>query len=389
MNFVFFSPHFPTNGAEFCDRLKKAGATVLGVGDAPFDALDPKLKAALAEYYRIVDMENEDQVLRALGHFIHSWGRLDRFESLNEHWLELEAQMRTDFNIFGTKLDFVRNLKSKSRMRAFFRKSGVPTVPQHKCSDLEGALHFLKRVDYPVVVKPDSGAGASMTYKITNRAELDAFFADKPADVSFVMEDFVDGLVVTYDGIVNRAGEVVFAASTRYDMSIMDVVNNDSHMSYVCAPTIDPAIEEAGRKILKAFDVRERFFHIELFQTTIDGRIIALEVNMRPPGAWITDAMNYSYDTDVYAIWANMVVKDEAITPCKGKYFTAYVSRKDRIAYRNDHAAVLAAHGDKIIHHQPIEKVFSKAMGNYAYQMRSTDRAALRAAVDFIHAEKA
>ena len=153
-------------------------------------------------------------------------------------------------------------------------------------------------------------------------------------------------------------------------------------------PSIRPS-RKPGRKILKAFDVRERFFHIELFQTTIDGRIIALEVNMRPPGAWITDAMNYSYDTDVYAIWANMVVKDEAGAPCKGKYFTAYVSRKDRIAYRNDHAAVLAAHGDKIIHHQPIEKVFSKAMGNYAYQMRSTDRAALRAAVDFIHAEKA
>ena len=160
-------------------------------------------------------------------------------------------------------------------------------------------------------------------------------------------------------------------------------------MSYVCAPTIDPAVEEAGRKILKAFDVRERFFHIELFQTTKDGRIIALEVNMRPPGAWITDAMNYSYDTDVYAIWADMVVKDAAGGPYEGKYFTAYASRKDRIAYRNDHAAVLAAHGDMILHHQPIEKVFSKAMGNYAYQMRSKDLAALRAAIDFIHAEKA
>ena len=39
------------------------------------------------------------------------------------------------------------------------------------------------------------------------------------------MEDFVDGLVVTYDGIVDRAGEVIFAASTRYDQSVMEVVN--------------------------------------------------------------------------------------------------------------------------------------------------------------------
>ena len=40
-----------------------------------------------------------------------------------------------------------------------------------------------------------------------------------------------------------------------------DIVNTDGHMSYVCHPVMDPAVEEAGRKILKAFDVRERFFH--------------------------------------------------------------------------------------------------------------------------------
>jgi biotin carboxylase len=293
--------------------------------------------------------------------------------------------MRTDFNIYGTKLDFVRNLKSKSRMRAFFRKSGVPTVPQHKVSDLAAALHFLARVDYPVVVKPDSGAGASMTYKISGRAELEDFFARKPADMSFVMEDFVDGLVVTYDGIVNRAGDVIFAASTRYDQSVMDVVNADSHMSYVCRPVMEAAIEDAGKKILKAFDVRERFFHIELFQANKDGRIIALEVNMRPPGAWITDAMNYAFDADVYAIWANMVVKDAAEAPRTGEYFAGYASRKDHISYRHDHQAVLAALGSKILHHQPIETVFSQAMGDYAYQMRAEELADLRAAIDFIH----
>jgi len=388
VNFVFFSPHFPANSTDFCERLTKAGATVLGIGDAAYDALNPRLKAALAEYYRVSDMEDEDQTLRALGHFVHRWGRIGRFESLNEHWLELEAQMRTDFNIYGTKLDFVRNLKSKSRMRAFFRKSGVATVPQHKCSDLAGALHFLARVDYPVVVKPDTGAGAAMTYKIATRAELDEFFATKPADTSFVMEDFIDGLVVTYDGIVNRSGEVIFAASTRYDDSIMEVVNRNDHMSYVCRPDIEPAIEDAGKRILKAFDVRERFFHVELFQSNKDGRIIALEVNMRPPGAWMTDAMNYAYDVDVYGIWADMVVKDARDGPWTGKYYAAYASRKDHIAYVNDHAAVLAAHGDKILHHQRIEKVFSKAMGDYAYQMRAPKLADLRAAIDFIHAVK-
>ncbi len=203
------------------------------------------------------------------------------------------------------------------------------------------------------------------------------------------MEQFIDGLVVTYDGLVNIDGEVVFAASTRYDQSVMEVVNKDRHMSYVCRPEVDPAIEAAGRKILKAFDVRERFFHIEFFQTHPDGRVIALEVNMRPPGAWMTDAINFTYDIDVYAEWANMVVNNRVGGPFKGKYFTAYASRKRHIRYRHDHQAVLAAHGDKIMRHQPIEDVFSRAMGNYAYQMRSKNLDELRDAVRFIHAEEA
>jgi len=386
MNFVFFSPHFPANGTDFCDRLKKAGANVLGIGDAPYDSLDPVLKRALSEYYRIADMEDYDQAFRAMGHFIHKWGRIDRFESLNEHWLELEAGIRTDFNVFSTKLDFVKNLKRKSRMRAFFRKSGVETIPQRKCSDRAGALTFIRRVGYPVVVKPDSGSGASNTYKIANAKELDAFFRDKPEDVTFVMEQFISGLVVTYDGLANRDGEVVLAASTRYDQSVMDVVNKDLHMSYVCRPTIDPAIEEAGRKILKAFDVRERFFHLELFQTK-EGRVIALEVNMRPPGAWITDAINFTYDIDVYGEWANMVVNNKAGGPFTGKYFTAYASRKRHIRYRHDHDAVLAAHGDKIMRHNAIEEVFSRAMGNYAYQFRAKTLEEVREAIRFIHEE--
>lgn len=386
MNFVFFSPHFPSTGTDFCDRLKKAGATVLGIGDAPYDALDARLRNALSEYYRIPEMGDYDKTYRAMGHFIHKHGRIDRFESLNEHWLDLEAGIRTDFNIWGIWADYVQNIKKKSRMRAAFRKAGVNVIAQKKTSERAGAMEFIRRVGYPIVVKPDSGAGAAFTYKISNPKELDAFFRTKPEGVSFVMEEFIDGLVVTYDGLVNKAGEIVFAASTKYDGSIMDVVNKNLHMSYLCRPDVPPEIEETGRKIVKAFDLKERFFHIELFERK-DGRILALEVNIRPPGGYMTDAINYSYDIDIYAEWANMVVKDSVSGNFKGRYYTAYASRKNHYNYRYSHADVLAAQADKLVRHNAIEPIFSKAMGDYAYQLRSTDRDALRAAVTYIHQE--
>jgi hypothetical protein len=52
MNFIFISPNFPTKFWQFCDALKKNGATVLGIGDAPYEELVPELKRSLTEYYR-------------------------------------------------------------------------------------------------------------------------------------------------------------------------------------------------------------------------------------------------------------------------------------------------------------------------------------------------
>jgi len=384
VKFVFFSPHFPANGTEFCDRLHKAGAMVLGVGDTAYDHLPPRLKNALSEYYRIADMEDADQVLRAMGHFIHRWGRIDRFESLNEHWLEQDAAIRTDFNIPGIRSDFVKNLKHKSKMSAFFKKAGVETIRQHKYVDRAGVEAFIAEVGYPIVIKPDQGSGASNTVKLSNDAGLDAFETAKLPGVSYVAEEFIDGIVLTYDGLVDRDGHIVFAASHRFEQSIMGVVNTNSHLNYYCLPFVDPAVEKAGRAAVKAFGIREKFFHIEFFETRADKRIVALEINMRPPGAWMTDAINYSYDMDVYREWAGMIVHNKVGGPFTGRYYTGYASRKNHIRYVNDHRAILATHGDRIVHFAPIEDVFSRAMGNAAYQFRSEDFEEVKAIVRFI-----
>lgn len=384
MKFVFFSPHFPANNAEFCDRLRQAGATILGIGDAPYERLAPKLKTALSEYYRIADMEDADQVLRAMGHFIHRWGRIERFESLNEHWLEQDAAIRTDFNIPGIRSDFIENLKHKSKMSAFFKKAGVETIRQHGYVDRPGVEAFIAEVGYPIVIKPDQGSGASNTLKISDKGDLDAFEAAKKPGVRYVAEQFIDGIILTYDGLVNRDGEIVFAASHRFEQSIMGVVNADSHLNYYCLPFVDPAVEKAGRAAVKAFGIREKFFHIEFFQTRADERIVALEINLRPPGAWMTDAINYSYDMDVYREWAGMVVNNKVGGPFTARYYTGYASRKNHIRYVNDHQAILAAHGEKIVHCAPIEDVFSRAMGNFAYQFRSEDFEEVKAVVRFI-----
>ena len=50
MNFIFISPNFPHTYWQFCDRLKKNGVNVLGIGDAPYDELEEPLKAAITRF---------------------------------------------------------------------------------------------------------------------------------------------------------------------------------------------------------------------------------------------------------------------------------------------------------------------------------------------------
>jgi hypothetical protein len=165
-------------------------------------------------------------------------------------------------------------------------------------------------------------------------------------------------------------------------------VNNDGDMYYIYLPHVEPDVAAAGSKVIQAFGVRERFFHIELFKSNKTGKIMALEVNMRPPGAWMTDAINFSYDMDVYKEWANMVVQDKVGGPFDGRYFVGYASLKKRFTYRHTHQQILERYGRQILASREIESVFSRAMGNFAYLFRSESLEQVREIINFIQAKE-
>lgn len=62
-------------------------------------------------------MNDYDQMYRAVAFFAHKYGKIDRIESHNEHWLELDAQLRTDFNVVGYALTDFEPIKKKSSMK--------------------------------------------------------------------------------------------------------------------------------------------------------------------------------------------------------------------------------------------------------------------------------
>ena len=383
MNVVFLSPQFPPHYHRFCLGLKAAGANVLGIGDEPYDNLAQEVRTALTEYYRVDDMHNYDDLVRACGFFTHRYGKIDRLDSLNEYWLSTEARLRDDFNIFGVRgreIDFIRR---KSRMKDKFREAGVPVARGQIVHTTDDAHSLIRETGYPVIAKPDDGVGAIATYRLNGNQDLAAFFETKP-DTDYIMEEFISGTIYSFDGLADRLGNPVFHTAHTFSQGIMETVNEARHLYYYSLCDIPATLEKIGRECLKTFNVRERFFHIEFFQTAID-QYVSLEVNMRPPGGYTTDMFNYACDIDIYQIWADLLVHNRTAINYTRNYHCCYASRKFNQRYTHSHEDILARYGTFMVQIESVPGVFSSALGDIGYIFRSKSLDEILEIVRFIH----
>ena len=371
LNFVMISPHFPDNFATFAPRLQETGFNTLGIADAPYEQLSPTLRESLTEYYRVDNMEDYDQVYRAVAYFAHKYGRIDRIESHNEHWLTLDARLRTDFNVFGYKTADLDAIKKKSSMKAVFRSIGLPVADGRVFTDRNDGFALAHELNFPVIIKPDSGVGAGDTYKIHNDEQLEHFFATRPENVTSTMEEFIPGYIVTFDGLTDHDGKIVFSSSLNYNVAVLETVEKMDDMYFYIPRDIPEDLVEMGTKMVAAIQPKERFFHFEFFRTA-DGSLLPLEVNMRPPGGATIDMFNYANNLDIFKEYANVVKDNHFYTPIDRPYYCGYVSRQYstyNYVFSNDE--IRGRLGESLINIQTIPGIFATIMGDEGYLVRT------------------
>ena len=391
MNFIFISPNFPHTYWNFCDRLKHNGVNVLGIGDSPYDALEGPLKAALTEYYKVDSLENYDQVYRAVAYFAFRYGKIDWIESMNEYWLEQDARLRDDFNVnTGIRSDRIGFIKEKSLMKGIYLDAKIPTARQHVVSTREAGRAFIEEVGYPVIVKPDIGVGATNTWKLESDADLESFYDHLP-EHPYVMEEFIEGIICSYDAITDSRCEPLFESMTVWP-PVMDIVNKDLDLMYYTCPDVPEKLRELGRRTVRAFGVDRRFVHLEFFRLTKArkglgevGDFAALEVNMRPAGGYTPDMMNFAHSTDVYQIYADMVACDERRKPEGPEHFyCVYASKKDGHTYAHTHDEIMARYGADMVMQEEMPPMNWPQMGRYMYTAKLRTFAEAEAFIRFV-----
>ena len=259
-------------------------------------------------------------------------------------------------------------------MKEYYKRVGLPVARYHMVDTLEGCTEFVEKVGYPVVAKPDNGVGASHTFKIGDKKDLEEFFKLKWPETQYIMEEFVDGEVNSYDAIIDSNGEPMFETGNVTPTSIMDIVNNNDNSLFYILKDLPDDTREAGRKTVKSFDVRSRFVHFEFFRLLKDqeglgkkGDLVALEVNMRPSGGVTPDMIDFAHSTDVYKIWADMIAFDRSTMPVGEHAYCAFAGRRDGKDFTMSHAEIVEKYGSRMKMMERIPDVLSGAMGNQMY----------------------
>ncbi|WP_296644481.1 ATP-grasp domain-containing protein [Romboutsia sp. 13368] len=379
MNVVFISPHFPLYFHNFCSRLKERGVNVLGIGDEDYNLISDETKNSVTEYYRVSNLENFEEVENACRFYENKYGAIDWIESQNEYWLEMEATLRSKFNVnSGTKIENMSPMKYKSKMKEVYKKANIPCARYDYVRTYESCIDFANKVGYPIIAKPDNGVGANSTYKLNNEEDVSRFFNERDENVLYIVEEFIKGQVETFDGITDSNKNILISSSHVMLSSIMDCVNEKQDAKFYSQPVKNRDIEVIGEKVVKAFDTRSRFFHFEFFRLSEDkkglgkkGDLVGLEVNMRAPGAYMPDMINYTYDVDVYSIWADMLIYDKSFVDVDKKYSVGYVSRRNEGKYKNSIDSIKNKYKDKILIDTSVPKVLSEAMGDRVFIARS------------------
>ena len=337
-------------------------------------------------------MNDYEALFKAVAFFSFKYGKIDWIESHNEWWLLSDSKLRKDFNITtGIQYPDVMRYKAKSVMKQYFKDAGIPVARHHLIIEKYDCLEFIKEVGYPVFVKPNIGVGSNYSYKIDDEASLDVFLA-KPRNEVYIMEEFIEGTTVSYDGIADSNSNVAFESSNVFPMPNYLVVNNHGDDLYYTDPYVPSDLSDYGRRVIKSFGVKHRIFHLEFFRLGRDyphlgkkGELVALEVNMRPAGGYTPEMISVASGISIYDAWAKVIATDNlALNATYDKFYVGAPARRNEGKYRHTHEEILNSFSSSIFMHGKYPPIIADGMGDYFYMAKFKQEADIYRFFDFV-----
>jgi hypothetical protein len=306
---LIISPGYPADMPHFTRGLAEVGATVVGVGDSPRDALPEVARKALSGYVQVHSLWNIPSVVYELRAWLHG-RQIDRIECLWEAAMLLAAELRQALGVPGLNVAATLPFRDKERMKQVLDTAGIRTPRHLAATTVAGCWEAAERIGFPVILKPIAGAGSADTYRVDDADGLRDVLP-RLAHVPMVsVEEFIDGDEYTFD-TVTIDGRIAYYSVAWYRPRPLIARSHEWISPQVIAlrNVDDPRLADGvrmGHEVIRALEFRSGFTHMEWYRKA-DGEVVFGEIGARPPGAHQVDQMNYVCDFDIYREWARAV----------------------------------------------------------------------------------
>jgi carbamoylphosphate synthase large subunit len=398
MNVIFVEPFFPANQRQFARALAEAGATVIGIGEYPADALDDQLKGWLQHYEQVSSVTDAEAMIQAV-----RWTQdklwVDRIEATIEAHTMATAQVRQACTIPGTSVRTAWLCRDKPSMKQALREAGVPTAASAAVNSAAQALAFAEQVGFPLILKPRSGAGAAGTTAVHDTAELEqalGVFGGEGAE-SIAVEEFVEGHEGFYDTIT-VGGQVAMDFVSHYFPNVLEAMRTRwISPQFISTNRVDSVgdyaeLREMGARVIAALGIETSATHMEWFFGPKGLRFS--EIGCRPPGVGAWDLYSAGNDMDIYREWASAIVAGRTAVAPSRRYASGIVAlRPDRDGHISGYSGVDELHrqfGEWVIDAHlpppgtPTQAVAAGYMANAYVRMRHRDYEQLHDMLDAV-----
>ena len=298
------------------------------------EQLDSELRSWLHGYERVGSVCDEQEMLDTVRR-VQGREWVDRLEATVEAHILPVARVREAARIPGTTVRTAFLCRDKPAMKAFLREHGVPCAQSGGVSSPEEARRFARRVGFPIILKPRSGAGAADTQRIDDAEELERAIVTHGLDRgrSVAAEEFVEGHEAFYDTLTVD-GEVEHEFISHYYPGVLEALRERWISPYlVTTNRLDaPAYEEVrqlGHKVIRELGIDTSATHMEWFFGPKGLRFS--EIGCRPPGVGTWDLYSAANEMDLYREWASALVHGRSQAKPSRRYAAGLINlRPDR-----------------------------------------------------------
>ena len=395
MHVILVEPRFPANQQEFVRALHAVGARVTGIGEAPASALGPELEGRLHGYEQVRSVVDEEALLGAVRRVqAREW--VDRMESTVEAHILAAARVREATGIPGTSERTAFLCRDKPAMKEALRRAGVATAESTGAQSPAEVRAFVKRVGYPVILKPSASAGAAGTYKVEDDAGLEAAMRESRVGhgPAVAVEEVVEGPEGVYSPL-SIGGVPVHDFASHYYPNVLEAMRTRWISPQVITTNRIGAegydeVKALGRKVIGALGIGTSATHMEWFFGPKGLRFS--EIGCRPPGVGVWDLYCAANDFDLYREWAFAVTRGRPERPPSRRFSAGMIAlrpdRDGRIAGYEGAESIMSRYNEWIIDSRlpppgtPTQPVEAGFMANAWIRMRHPDYDALRGMLD-------